>query len=295
MRETGYNPSFCFVDADIVSLRLFYKLAAAAVAAYALAVIVSPGVLFVVIDPVSAAVNAANIRLSFFVLAIWLLVVLLALVRTRPTTSHWPRPAPIWLGVVWLLLCVAYTAFEHGWVAFPAFVYEEDGLLEWATAVLLLVCAILLLRTGTGPAWRRDRRLGSGIVALAVVSVFLLMEEISWGQRIFGWSTPEEFAELNAQSETNLHNMFVGYNQLIRLVISLVIASALIWREAWTRQLDRFALGALMPAPVSVYFVPFLIYAHTYDELYEEVVVVFMVAYALNLHRRLAARPPTGH
>jgi hypothetical protein len=33
-------------------------------------------------------------------------------------------------------------------------------------------------------------------------------EEISWGQRIFGWGTPEFLGELNAQNETNLHNLW---------------------------------------------------------------------------------------
>ena len=118
----------------------------------------------------------------------------------------------------------------------------------------------------------------------------LLLEEISWGQRIFGWSTPERLENLNAQQETNLHNIFVGYNQLIRLVLSLLIASALIYRDAWLRGLDRMGLGALMPPAAAIYFVPFLIYAHIYDELYEEVVAVFLIVYAVNLYRRLGPK-----
>ena len=52
-------------------------------------------------------------------------------------------------------------------------------------------------------------------------------------------------------------------------------------------------LGELMPPPAAVYFVPFLIYAHTYDELFEEVVGVFLVVYAINLYRRLGLRRET--
>jgi hypothetical protein len=38
--------------------------------------------------------------------------------------------------------------------------------------------------------------------------VFLIgMEEISWGQWIFFWRSPEVFKEINAQGETNLHNI----------------------------------------------------------------------------------------
>jgi hypothetical protein len=35
-----------------------------------------------------------------------------------------------------------------------------------------------------------------------------LGEEISWGQRVFDWSTPESISELNAQNETNIHNIW---------------------------------------------------------------------------------------
>jgi hypothetical protein len=272
-----------------VTLKLIYKLLAAAMAAYALTVLVWPGALRVLIDDVSAQVNGFNIMISFFVLVVWALVTIRNLLRTKPQLSDWPRPQPLWLGLVWLLLCVAYTGFEHGWVHYPAFVYAEDGLFESATALALLFCAGLFCVIGFGRARRVSRMLALAVLALGGFSALLLLEEISWGQRIFGWSTPERLEELNAQQETNLHNMFVGYNQLIRLVLSLLIASALIHRDVWMRGLNRLSLGALMPPAAAIYFVPFLIYAHTYDELYEEVVGVFLIAYSVNLYRRLAA------
>ena len=39
--------------------------------------------------------------------------------------------------------------------------------------------------------------------------VFVIGEELAWGQQIFGWDTPEGFAELNAQDQTTLHNLEV--------------------------------------------------------------------------------------
>jgi hypothetical protein len=36
---------------------------------------------------------------------------------------------------------------------------------------------------------------------------FLIGEEVSWGQRIFGWETPESMMAMNKQKETNLHNI----------------------------------------------------------------------------------------
>lgn len=34
-------------------------------------------------------------------------------------------------------------------------------------------------------------------------------EEISWGQRIFGWGTPASLKEVNAQGEFNVHNLWL--------------------------------------------------------------------------------------
>ncbi len=55
---------------------------------------------------------------------------------------------------------------------------------------------------------KRKQWLLVGIVALlALVTFWMAMEEISWGQRIFKWETTGYFAENNMQNETNLHNL----------------------------------------------------------------------------------------
>ena len=33
------------------------------------------------------------------------------------------------------------------------------------------------------------------------------LEEIAWGQILFGWKTPENIAAVNAQNQTTLHNL----------------------------------------------------------------------------------------
>src|SRR5690606_18740736 len=61
---------------------------------------------------------------------------------------------------------------------------------------------IALNRFRTGHLWQ-----GTLFVAVALVMLFAGGEEISWGQRIFGWETPQEIADLNDQGETNIHNI----------------------------------------------------------------------------------------
>ncbi len=43
--------------------------------------------------------------------------------------------------------------------------------------------------------------------ALALACMVFLGEEISWGQHLFGWTTPSELAVVNVQNETNFHNL----------------------------------------------------------------------------------------
>lgn len=267
-----------------------YMAAAAAMALAAVAVALSPGLLLALADRASAEHNAAHIRLSFFIFAMWLVPVLSILARTRPTTADWPVPREIWLYVLWLVLCAAYTAFEHGWVDIPAYVYEEDGPLETATAVLLLVACI-----GFADASLRAGRTGltasaACLAAAALVCFLFMMEEISWGQRIFGWETPENLERINVQNETNLHNVFQGANQMIRLFVVLIGSTCLVFPEAWRARLSRWSLGILVPGAHHVWFVPILIYSHVYDELFEEVMGVFLIVYMLELRRALRER-----
>ena len=51
------------------------------------------------------------------------------------------------------------------------------------------------------------------------------LEEIAWGQILFGWKTPENIAVLNAQNQTTLHNLelFQNYLNLNLFVVSVVL------------------------------------------------------------------------
>ena len=49
--------------------------------------------------------------------------------------------------------------------------------------------------------------------------IYYFLEEISWGQYIFNWSTPYFFLNLNNQNETNFHNISNLFNQLPRNLV----------------------------------------------------------------------------
>ena len=43
--------------------------------------------------------------------------------------------------------------------------------------------------------------------------MFVCLEEISWGQRIFGFQTPEGIRDINAQREFNIHNLRIFHGK----------------------------------------------------------------------------------
>ncbi|MGH1399456.1 MAG: hypothetical protein ACRBCT_09615, partial [Alphaproteobacteria bacterium] len=66
-----------------------------------------------------------------------------------------------------------------------------------------------------------------GIAALA--TFYVAVEEISWGQHIFEWGTPDFWQQVNDQSETNLHNTSSWLDQKPRAILLIgVIVGGLI-------------------------------------------------------------------
>lgn len=85
----------------------------------------------------------------------------------------------------------------------------EDGLVEYATAVFLFLASLVLMKRAFVLTGRQQSLLVILTFFYALLFFFAAGEEISWGQRIFGWETGETFQEINKQGETNLHNLIV--------------------------------------------------------------------------------------
>jgi len=109
-----------------------------------------------------------------------------------------------------------YYLYPVGYVYF----ITEDSLVEngsfvsWAMSFCLLVWAF----------WKHPGSRKAGIIFLAVVSLFIALEEISWGQRIIGYRAPRFFLVHNRQSDTTFHNFFPGflYQHFLGVVVILV-------------------------------------------------------------------------
>ncbi len=85
----------------------------------------------------------------------------------------------------------------------------EDGPIEWLTFSSLLLSAIVSIIIARGI--KRHYHYNHWFFILFFFFAILAAgEEISWGQRIFGFKTTEFFKTHSDQPENNLHNAFQG-------------------------------------------------------------------------------------
>ncbi|HET8777652.1 MAG TPA: hypothetical protein VFN76_08330 [Candidatus Limnocylindria bacterium] len=134
------------------------------------------------------------------------------------------------------------------------FILDEDYVVEWGQVALYIA-------TGVAGAWvaadrfRRGYR-GQGIVWVLFVlgMVFIAGEEISWGQRLLGFETPELLEEINRQNEITLHN--IG-RTLTVFNLALFFASLYAIAADWINQ--RWKLAARWPDGERLYVPPFFL------------------------------------
>lgn len=86
---------------------------------------------------------------------------------------------------------------------------QEDGIIENIQALLYLfgsvvwIYAFIIFR----PETKIEKRRRLFYFLFMAFFLFLFLEEISYGQRLFGITTPESLREINLQDETNIHNI----------------------------------------------------------------------------------------
>ena len=66
--------------------------------------------------------------------------------------------------------------------------------------------------------------------AMFAGGIYLAGEEASWGQHYFGWSTSDQWSQVNDQQETNLHNTSHLLDQLPRAVLQAgIVIAGIVW------------------------------------------------------------------
>jgi len=119
----------------------------------------------------------------------------------------------------------AYFPVAYLWATY------EDMVGEWAQFWFFATAFLFFLRLSTVRSPYRWY-----FVLLTLALFYVSGEEISWGQRIFSFSTPALLQEHNLQHEANLHNLFTGpVATPLKRAIEVVMAAGMV------------AYGALYP------------------------------------------------
>ena len=132
------------------------------------------------------------------------------------------------LGTIFAVLIITVGVYLYDKEYFALVYAVEDGIVEYATAVFLLVCSFVLA-AHAGSLFKSRRGLAAVCtVFYALLFFFAAGEEISWGQRIFGWESGEFFVERNYQAETNIHNLIVGEKQLTKTLFGPILTTVML-------------------------------------------------------------------
>lgn len=163
---------------------------------------------------------------------------------------------------------------------------DEDRFFEWATAISLFlafaICVYLFIKTKN-----------IFYILLSVLFFFGAGEEISWGQRIIGFRTPELMEEINVQKEFSFHNIeifntadfqhrekeglarLLEVNFLFRLFIIGygIVLPFFVYHVKLIRKLTEWAKLPVPPISIGIFFfvnwfVFWLLYAHILSPQY---------------------------
>jgi hypothetical protein len=106
------------------------------------------------------------------------------------------------LGIVGYYLALSLVPYSYRWL-----LVSEQGLVELGTAVAYgiatyMAVGLILKTKGSVPNLYRIL-----YCIFALAALFVGLEEISYGQHLFGWESPTWFVEYNDRREINVHNL----------------------------------------------------------------------------------------
>lgn len=133
-----------------------------------------------------------------------------------------PRTAAVFLVTPFLAVFV-YGAIWLGYKPLIHFLGHEDGFIEWLQ-VLSFFSAAVACGFLTRYYYLAGRPLAMAANALVCVGlVFVIGEELAWGQRLLGFQTPQTLTELNYKQEFSVHNIssLTGLFNLAKILVGL--------------------------------------------------------------------------
>jgi len=206
----------------------------------------------------------------------------------------------ILLPLIWYAITGDYSVFKR-----------ESGIIENTTVLFLVIaigfCVASISRTSR---LALSGFLKSWLFILIVGAAYFALEEVSYGQHLFGWETAEPWKELNDQGETNLHNVHSLFDQVPRALLSLgiLIGGVLLplyrhFRDIKLDESSRFywqwpTLDCITVGLLVVLIRPILTVFETdainTGETKENLIALFIMLYCISIHSRLRLKSLPG-
>ena len=150
----------------------------------------------------------------------------------------------------------------------------EDDIIENLTAIFFLISSIGFILTSKKSTYlknKNNRMAYFMIIAWAVLMFIFFGEEISWGQRIFDFSTPDSLDKINLQNEFNIHNIaivdnaFGGKHRYLSIMMLLTgVVFPLIALTSWGKKLFQKFNYPVCPLQFMMFFLGSYIFGKYY-------------------------------
>ena len=196
--------------------------------------------------------------------------------------------------LLWLFFKESRFLYGEGWGG------GEVGL-EWFTVCCLFFASGIIFTSNKINHLSKSTR-----IYLYLIGAFFLilgLEEISWGQTIFNWNTPDYLKEINYQNETNIHNLFNPLIYLIYALLCCTLGLLMVFTKKVETSLEntKFLKDVIILLPSVNFSVIGLVFLflgflnlmqiRLGEELTEQIFSVFSVAYAIEINKKNSAQP----
>jgi len=218
----------------------------------------------------------------------------------------------LWLPVVLFILIFGSALISE--YVHDTFFAGELGFIELATPLMLVPAIISGFVIFINREKLVTQQLAYWILLVTLACIYIAGEEISWGQQLVGWGTPEWVKEVNDQHETNLHNTSSWFDQKPRVLLEIFVLVGGIFlpikrklqginlpRDSWQYWLYPtmvclpaaiLAIFSRMPERIKNLFdmSEYIVDIRT-SEIQELYFAIFLMIYLLSIRKRLELSP----
>ena len=190
---------------------------------------------------------------------------------------------------------------------------EGYGVLELSQFVIMLVALAIAVGLLFNPFVRRRPFVLTVTILSALSCLYIAGEEMSWGQHFFHWNTPDYWAQVNRQGETNLHNTYAVFEKWPRAILEIGVFIGGLLRAAGrgVRSARARQPAVAVPAPAALIPIAIAVFAFKYldvaqqkgylqtlvqrpSELVELYLYLFILGYLIVFARRIHAIETEG-